>query len=53
MLVNCQTEIASRGDRDIENLSFLLEQNPWLKSLSEKNKSFKDQIEKDTKTSTD
>ena len=25
MLVNCQTEVASKGDREIQNLSYLLE----------------------------
>ena len=49
MLVNCQTEIASKENRDIEDLNFLLDDNSWLKSLSERNKALKELFEKDAK----
>ena len=47
MLVNCQSEVAKRDDVDIQSLSYMLEQNPWLKSMAEKNKNFKKQLEVD------
>ena len=46
MLVNCQTQVSQKVDKEIENLSFLIDGNPWLKSLSENNKNFKTQLEK-------
>ena len=47
MFVNCQSEVSKRDDVDIQNLSYMLEQNPWIKSMAEKNKNFKKQLEED------
>ena len=44
LLVNCQNQINLKGEKELEDLSFLKEGNPWIEDLTKKCKKFNEAI---------